>query len=247
MFRIYSYLFAFLICAPNFSVLAEIVENQAIIEFVDKKLEEHQLLGQHTVRIQGRDFIIEPNVCSPLIFVDSFLFTGKIPVKEGENFLEIGCGAGIIGITAALDQKARVLGVDINPLAIDNTILNANLLGAIDRVEVRWSDVFSNIKLEEKFDVVFWAVPFTHVERENLSELEMAVYDPFYRSLTLFFEQANLHLTLNGRVFFGFSTKLGDEENLRLIASQYGWELDIFDVIYTANGIPFEIFEAVRR
>ena len=53
-------------------------------------------------------------------------FTREIPITEGEEFLEIGCGTGVTSIFAVLRGAKHVTATDINPLAVANTRENGN-------------------------------------------------------------------------------------------------------------------------
>jgi len=51
--------------------------------------------------------------------------------KENRTVLDVGCGSGVLGIAAALFGAAKVVAIDIDPIAIDVTTENA----AINKVE----------------------------------------------------------------------------------------------------------------
>ena len=51
--------------------------------------------------------------------------------------LDVGCGSGILAIAAALMGASDVLGVDIDPLAVETTTANAATNGMTDFIEAR--------------------------------------------------------------------------------------------------------------
>jgi release factor glutamine methyltransferase len=55
---------------------------------------------------------------------------------------------------------SRVLCADISQPAVENTLENIELHNLSDKMSVLQSDVFSNIKTDEKFDVIFWNSPY---------------------------------------------------------------------------------------
>jgi 16S rRNA G1207 methylase RsmC len=57
---------------------------------------------KYEIKILGRRFIVYPNVFSPKYFLDTEFFASKLPIKKGEDFLEIGPGSGVTVIFAAL-------------------------------------------------------------------------------------------------------------------------------------------------
>ncbi len=89
------------------------------------------------------------------LLLDYIEFLGSIGKLRGAKFLEIGCGCGVVSIRAAM-LGANVLAVDINPLAVENTIQNAKKLGVELRAKV--SDLFSNV--DGTFDVVVFNPPY---------------------------------------------------------------------------------------
>jgi ribosomal protein L11 methyltransferase len=55
----------------------------------------------------------------------------------GVRVLDVGCGSGILGITAALLGAASVLGLDTDSLAVETTITNARRNEVAQRVKAR--------------------------------------------------------------------------------------------------------------
>ena len=158
---------------------------------------------KYFTKVNGRKFIVYPNVFSPKYFNDSGFFAAKLPIKKGGSFLEIGCGTGIVSIFALLRHAATVVSVDINPEACKNTLENASLHRLEKKIRVVRCDLFSGIG-DEKFDVIFWNMPFGFT-RKKLSIIEKSIMDTDYRSIEKFFREADKHLRPNGKIFIGFS------------------------------------------
>ena len=57
-------------------------------------------------------------VFSPKYFTCSEILARNFPYNEGEDFLEVGCGVGVISTFAALKGAQSVLALDINPRAV---------------------------------------------------------------------------------------------------------------------------------
>jgi len=127
-------------------------------------------------------------------------------VHEGERVLDMGTGSGVNAILAAT-KGAQVLAVDINPQAVEAARANAESNGVAHNVEVRASDVFSEV--DGRFDVIVFDPPFRWFRPRSL--LEVAMTDEGYRALTDFFRNARQHLAQGGRmlIFFGTSGDLG--------------------------------------
>ena len=131
--------------------------------------------------------------------------------REGDRVLDMGTGSGVNAILAAT-RGADVLAVDTNPRAVDAARLNVTSNGVEDRVEVRHSDVFSEV--DGTFDLIVFDPPFRWFRPRDL--LESAISDENYQAMTRFVRQARLHLSAHGRmlIFFGTSGDLGYLKNL---------------------------------
>src|SRR3989338_8309603 len=201
----------------------------------------------YKVTILKKEFIVYPNVFSPKYFNDTELFAENLPVKKGEELLEIGSGTGVISIIAVYRGAKKVLAIDINPDAVSNTQANIALHQMKENIEVRQGDLFKPLKTEEKFDTIFWNTPFGFIEAENISALEKAVYDSGYQSTERFIKEAPFHLKKGGRVLIGFSTTLGRLDLLQKFAKDAGLSLKM---IYETESeethpVKFEIFSAL--
>lgn len=200
----------------------------------------------YKILISEKEFVVFPNVFSPKYFGDSEFFLRTIPVKEGDDFLEIGPGTGIISIFAAYQGAHKVLAIDINPDAVKNTEENIKLHGMSDRVEVRLGSVYDPIKESEKFDIIFWNLPFGLIpEDSKISDLQKALFDPGYVATKRFILEAKNHLKLDGRLFAGFSTTLGKMSMLEDIAHEAGYKVKVLDSIDSKETHPvkFELLE----
>ena len=73
-------------------------------------------------------------------------------VKEDDIVIDIGSGTGILGIVAAKLKSKRVIGVDIDPIAIKVAKENILINNVEDIFEIREGHLFDQIK--EKGDIV---------------------------------------------------------------------------------------------
>jgi release factor glutamine methyltransferase len=163
------------------------------------------------ITVLGKRFVVHPNVFSPKYFNDTAIYAKHLPVTDGQEFLEIGPGTGVISIIAAYRGVGKAVAIDINPDAVANTQKNIELHRLVDKVEVRYGDLYDPLKPQEKFDSIFWNVPFGYVDKceHALSILETAVYDPLYRNIRRFIVEGRKHLKPKGKLLIGFSPTLG--------------------------------------
>jgi release factor glutamine methyltransferase len=133
------------------------------------------------------------------------------------SMLEIGCGTGLIAVTAALSGVERVLA------AVRNASLNAARHGVADSVRCVQSDLFGRLGPQERFDLVFWSsnyvlAPTGYTHR---SPHEAAYVDPGYATHHRFLAEANNWLTPGGRALLHFSSR-GDVGELLRLAEMSG-------------------------
>lgn len=134
----------------------------------------------------------------------------------GLRVLDMGCGAGANAILAARNG-AVVVGVDVNPEAVEASRANAARNGVADRTEFAVSDVFDAV--EGDFDLVVIDPPFRWFAPRTM--LERAFTDENYATLTSFVREVPGRLRPGGEVllFFGSS---GDVEYLDQLISDSG-------------------------
>jgi methylase of polypeptide subunit release factors len=86
-----------------------------------------------------------------------------LDVRPGEDLLELGCGTGVLSIAAAKLGARRVVAIDIDPKALESTLLNSRQNGVADRIQVRagsWYDPLDDGG-GHSFDVIVATPPQT--------------------------------------------------------------------------------------
>jgi hypothetical protein len=81
-----------------------------------------------------------PYVPTPQEVVDRMLQLGK--VRAGEFHMDLGSGDGRIAVTSASKHGARSLGVDLNPVRIEEARANAKKAGVSDRALFELKNLF---------------------------------------------------------------------------------------------------------
>ncbi|MBN2478555.1 methyltransferase [Candidatus Micrarchaeota archaeon] len=135
---------------------------------------------------------------------DSFMLAEFSPLLKG-NILEIGCGCGIQSVLNAVSNPENtVLGADINPLAVKNSVHNASK-NKIKNAEFINSDLFSNVP-SRLFDGIIFNPPYLPTsESEVLSDYENYAYDggaDGRETVDSFLKQFGNFLKPNGSVLF---------------------------------------------
>ena len=113
---------------------------------------------------------IPPQVFHPRFFFSTKLllqYITKLPLNK-KNFLELGCGSGLISIAAA-KKGAKVTATDINSMAVEYMEKNSrqNSVG----MEIIRSDLFQSIPKQE-FDII--AINPPYYKKQPLTEQDHA-------------------------------------------------------------------------
>lgn len=169
---------------------------------------------------EGLRFEVRPGVFSPIHFPSTAIFSRQLVTLGGDTLLEVGCGAGVTTVVAALSGFCRVVGVDINPRAVENT--RANIMS--HRVEgvatARQSNMFGELSETDRFDVVFWNANFILAKEPVVDMYERAFFDFNYLCHEMYVRNVLKFLNPGGRALLGFSS-LGDYYLLKKICRKH--------------------------
>ena len=202
----------------------------------------------YQVTIKGRTYWADPGVFSPKYFKSTEIQTYALPLRENENFLEVGTGVGVTAIIAAREYYNRVVALDINPIAVELTRKNATAHQA--KVDARISNVFSALKAGETFDTIYWDLPYIYVpnERECSTMLLKSVCDPGYTALDKFLGKVRNHLNPDGRIILGFSSH-GDEVRFNRMLDKYGFRKELINDQFSdiRGGMHYYLFIILEK
>lgn len=199
----------------------------------------------------GLSWDLLPQVFAPVHTDSTALFTEWLPFPVGGSFLEVGCGAGVTAVMAALAGCARVTALDINPEAVRNAGLNAHRHGVADRMRVLHSDLFDALAPGERFDVVFWNSNVICAPEEFVytRPMQHAIFDRGYTTHERYLRDGQARLTSSGRLLLGFNS-LGDTGRLDALATTAGLRLTERErTTRRAGDVPvtFQLLEVALR
>ena len=103
-------------------------------------------LGEYSLKLCTDERVFFPTLTSKLV-------AGCLTIQPGDDVLDIGCGVGQLGITAAKKGARLVLCLDIMTEACRLAKRNALLNGVAERVHVVNSDLFGALR-GKQFDVI---------------------------------------------------------------------------------------------
>jgi len=169
-----------------------------------------------TVRYLDKEFLVYPNTFWP--FADSLPLVKHFRVEPGESVLDVGTGSGVIGVFACYQGAARVVGVDINPAAVQSATHNARMHGFAGTMAVLQSDLFEALG-SERFDVITANLPFRNKPAHDV--VAMSQWDTDFQTNTRFFEGVGRHLKPKGRIYF-VQSNFGEIEAMKRLAQATG-------------------------
>ncbi len=127
----------------------------------------------------GEKFLVNKNVLIPRD--ETEILVGKaIEIIKENNFktaLDVGTGSGCIACMIAKYTDCRIIGLDVSKEALNTALDNASRLNLYNKAIFRKSDIFSNVKSDEKFDIIISNPPYIpQKEKPNLQQ--EVKYDP---------------------------------------------------------------------
>lgn len=127
----------------------------------------------------GEKFIVNPSVLIPrdeteILVRKAIEIINKNDLKAA---LDVGTGSGCIACMIAKYTDCRIIGLDISTDALNTALDNASRLNLFNKAIFRKSDIFSNIKPDESFDIIVSNPPYIPPsEKENIQK--EVTFDP---------------------------------------------------------------------
>jgi ribosomal RNA small subunit methyltransferase A len=154
----------------------------------------------------GHVFYVFPEVYEPSD--DSFLIARHLAVTPGQRILDMGTGCGLLGVLAAL-KGGVVTAVDVNPVAVECSTLNARINCVLDRFESRFSDLFNSLGCG-RYELVVFNPPYLPEDEDDIGDglLEKAWRGGRSGSEVIerFLASVDDHLSPNGQVMMVLSS-----------------------------------------
>lgn len=171
------------------------------------------------------NFVLAPRKETELLVENALKYINNSS-KKNFNILDLCCGSGAIGLTMAkyCDKPCKITLSDISAKALKVAEKNQNKLEVIENVNLQKSNMFRDLKTENKFDIIMSNPPY--IKTGDLVNLDKSVsqFDPkkaldggvdglkFYKEIA---KNAKDFLTEDGCLFLeiGFD-QAKDVENL---------------------------------
>lgn len=163
-----------------------------------------------------------------------FLVRTSSDIINKNNFkkvLDIGTGTGCIACMISKYTPAEVLAIDISLEALQIALDNVTYLGLTKKVLLRKSDLFSNVKEGESFDIIVSNPPYIPIKDKGSIQKEVS-FDPdiaLYTNDTDGIEyydkiicQSEKFLNKNG--YIAFEIGLGQSDKVKFLFEKYGYK-----------------------
>ena len=137
----------------------EIVKEKALIRAKTRRPIQH-ITG--FANFMDEQFIVNESVLIPRDETE-ILVRKAIEIINANNFesaLDVGTGSGCIACMIAKYTNCRIIGLDISSDALNTALDNASRLNLFNKAIFRKSDVFSNVKPGETFDIIVSNPPY---------------------------------------------------------------------------------------
>lgn len=190
-----------------------------------------QIIG--SAYFMGEDFIVNENTLIPRDETEILVRKAIEIITENkfQQILDIGTGTGIIACMIAKRTEAKALGTDISSDALQIALDNSSKLNLFNKAIFRKSDLFSNVRESEKFDVIISNPPYIPIKEKGDLQKEVE-FDPqialfasdekgieFYEKIT---EQAPKYLNKNGYLMFELG--INQAEDVKNLMIKNGFE-----------------------
>ncbi len=208
------------------------------LELVKEKAEirakTHQPI-QHIIGLadfMGEKFIVNPSVLIPRDETE-ILVRQAIEIINKNDFkmvLDVGTGSGCIACMIAKYTNSQVIGLDISSDALRTALDNASKLNLNNRAIFRKSDIFSNVKEGETFDIIVSNSPYIPPqEKEKIQEEvkfdpEIALFTKDEKGLE-FYEKITKEApkVLNKGGYLMYELGIGQAEDVKKIMEEAGF------------------------
>ena len=186
------------------------------------------LRKDRTYKFEGITLVVFKDIFHPLFFYSTMILIRHLKKFDLRNksLLEPGCGSGLISVWAA-KKGALVTAFDINPVAVENTLINAEKNKVV--VQTLVSDLFINLP-EFKYDFIL-------------------INPPYYRGKPLNGSQYAWYCGNDYEYFENLFKKLPDYSKLNnetiMVLSQ-DCDLQMIQTIALRNNLNMQLISSIR-
>lgn len=201
----------------------------------------------------GEKFIVNPSVLIPrdeteILVRKAIEIINKNDLKAA---LDVGTGSGCIACMIAKYTDCRVIGLDISTDALNTALDNASRLNLFNKAIFRKSDIFSNVKPDESFDIIVSNPPYIppsekeNIQKEVTFDPENALYTTDEKGLE-FYEKITSRAPkiLNKGGYLLFELGIGQSQEVKNFMKK---DFENIEIIKDLAGIDRVIYGKLRN
>ena len=212
------------------SDMLKIVEEKAQIRAKTHRPIQH-IIG--FADFMGEKFIVNPSVLIPRDETE-ILVRKAVEIINKNKFktaLDVGTGSGCIACMVAKMTDCQIIGLDISSDALNTALDNASRLNLYNKAIFRKSDIFSNVKSGEKFDLIVSNPPYippsqkAKIQKEVTFDPDLALYTQDEKGLE-FYERIckDSPNILNSNGYLLFELGAGQADSVENIMKSNGFK-----------------------
>jgi release factor glutamine methyltransferase len=211
------------------------ISSLVLVPFIRWYLKQERSYSYNGINVTVKPGVFHPGFFYSTKFLLSYLMEQQLATKK---VIEVGCGTGLISIWAA-KQNAKVTAIDINNIAIENTILNAtkNSVG----ISTIQSDLFKSLQ-HQIFDWIVINPPY--YAKDPVNESEFAWYcGKNFEYFEALFTQLPHYADDNSQIVMVL-TKGCDLDSIFSIANTHGFRFDLIrekEVLFDEKDFLFKL------
>ena len=190
----------------------------------------------------GEKFLVNSSVLIPRDETEILVRKAIETINENgfKMALDVGTGSGCIACMVAKHTACQIIGLDVSTDALNVALDNASRLNLFNKAIFRKSDVFSNVKPRESFDIIISNPPYipagTVLQKEVMFDPKLALFASDKDGLE-FYEKIskNAPKILNTGGYLLFELGVGQSQAVKDIMAQAGFK--DFEIIKDLAGI----------
>lgn len=181
----------------------------------------------------GEKFIVNPHVLIPRDETE-FLVRKAVEIIKSKGYkmaLDVGTGSGCIACMVAKLTDCQIIGLDVSNDALNTALDNASRLNLFNKAIFRKSDVFSNVKPRESFDIIISNPPYiplsekTGIQKEVTFDPDLALYTSDEKGLEFYDKiTKNSPDILNAGGYLLFELGYGQSKDVKKIMEDNGFK-----------------------
>ena len=212
------------------SEMLEIVKEKAELRAKTRQPIQH-IIG--FADFMGEKFIVNPHVLIPRDETE-FLVRKAVDIIKSKNYkmaLDIGTGSGCIACMIAKLTDCQIIGLDVSNDALNTALDNASRLNLFNKAIFRKSDIFSNVKPRESFDIIISNPSYippaekASIQTEVRYDPDLALYTTDEKGLEFYYKiTENAPKILNNGGYLLFELGAGQSDDVKKIMENNGFK-----------------------